>query len=1000
MQNWVDWLKTMLERKMQRNTHDTHNTPLAFLASVMASIVLVLSLIPVQGLAEAYSEVAEPTATSTPEEQNNAGGEPAVSNGGATGGLGGEMGAPAQNPDQGSQNDQPPAAPQGEPEQPKDEPASEPEQPAEQPERNLSANLADFITKAEIEGAGEKDGATVVDEGVSYTVKLTFTEGIDGKEYAETEELTYALPAGFTADGNQPAAADPLVVTYVDDNGERQGIELDKNSWWVSDNAIHLVWRVRDADKRSKEEVDQALKTIYAFTEMEFTLNVAGTFAKDAKDVDFGTGAIALSVTPEKKDEAKEENKDEAKDEEKTEEEEEQKEEEEAERTEYVFENDELRVVATTTDASVLPDTAELVVSRVQQGDAFIQALNGTASNNNEYDENNTLLYDVAFVQDGVEVQPKDGEVSVAFQFKGAQLSNELEADAKGYVEVNHLPVIAGVPMVEQVDANVSVAKESANFTATSFSVYSFSYTVDFMYSGYCYKMPGNGSIMLSSLFMALGINRSAADVSKVTFSDPNLLSVVQLDNNWRLVSLQPFNTPETLTVVMKNGDVITIDVTDEVKGNGKLTVTFKMQGLRRLSAEIAKNITFIVNGPNGKTYACTLDKFTNFDKEGTDPTWILSGLEDGTYAVSESFSASSSTEWNISTSYTSDGQEKQNVDVKGSEEGSEAKDGAITVTNTYEGKAALQLTKKVDGEGYTGTEDFTFKLDKPSDKSETSDESATSILGENMGGMGQTNTAQGEKLPTNKTTTAKAGEVATFNEITYSEPGTYLYTITESEPSLKTNGMTYDTLAKYAKVVVDDNLLTTITYGLTEDNIEDKELVVTNVYAENPGTITVRKVVSSSRAEDKKKDYTFKVTLTDMDGKGITGKYGDMEFKDGVATFKLKHNQKKVAKDIPLNQLGKLIYNVQETDSCGLTSKLTESKSKDGLSTTITCTNSYRKNASKISSRKASSFSSARGSLAKTSDSTNMVLPIVALVVGAAGVAGGIWYRRRKQQQ
>ena len=136
------------------------------------------------------------------------------------------------------------------------------------------------------------------------------------------------------------------------------------------------------------------------------------------------------------------------------------------------------------------------------------------------------------------------------------------------------------------------------------------------------------------------------------------------------------------------------------------------------------------------------------------------------------------------------------------------------------------------------------------------------------------------------------------------------------------------------------------------------------------------------------------------MDGKGITGKYGDMEFKDGVATFKLKHNQKKVAKDIPLNQLGKLIYNVQETDSCGLTSKLTESKSKDGLSTTITCTNSYRKNASKISSRKASSFSSARGSLAKTSDSTNMVLPIVALVVGAAGVAGGIWYRRRKQQQ
>ncbi|MDO4806059.1 MAG: FctA domain-containing protein [Coriobacteriales bacterium] len=986
----------------------------------MASIVLVLSLVPVQGLAEALDEAADVAATATPEEQPGEGGEAATNND-ASGGTGGETGAPAQNPpanedEQGNQQPQP-AAPESkpeQPEQPKNEPAPEQEPPAEQPDRNLSANLADFITKAEIEGADEKDGATVVDEGVSYNVKLTFTEGIDGKEYAETEELTYALPSGFTADGNQPASADPLVVTYVDDNGARQAIELDKNSWWVDNNTIHLVWRVRDANTRSKEEVEQALKTLYAFTEMEFDLNVAGTFNKDAKEVDFGTGAIALSVASAKKDEDKEEKKD---DEEKKDEEEdeveEEAEEEEAERTQYVFENDELRVVATTTNASVLPDTAELVVTRVQQGDAFIQALNDTASNTNEYDANNTLLYDVAFVQDGVEVQPKDGDVSVSFQFKGGQLSDELDADAKGYVEVNHLPVIAGVPMVEQVDANVSVAKETANFTATSFSVYSFSYTVDFSYGGYFYQMPGRGSVMLSSLFMALGINRSAADATKVTFSDPELLSVLKIDNNWRLTSQSPFNTPETLIVVMNNGDVITIDVTDAQDGaTGTIKVTCKNEGIKQLSAEDAKKISIIVTGADDKAWVRTLDKFDGFGTEGADLTWTISDVPEGKYTVSESGTESET--WNITTTYKVGYKRTQDVEVK------EKETSEITVTNTFAGKAALKVAKKVDGEGYEGTEDFSFKLAKTGEEKKTIDINLpTELTGlikssEDEGALDTSaegtptislpiGGTQGETMPKNTTATAKNGEVATFDAITYSKPGTYTYTITETEPSLKTNGMTYDTLAKYAKVVVDDNLQTTVTYGVTEENIDDKELVVTNVYADKPGTITVRKVVSSSRAEDKKKSYTFKVTLTGMDGKKVSGTYGDMEFKDGEATFTLKHNEKKVAKGIPLNDTGNLIYNVVETDSCGLTSKMSESKSKDGNSTTITCTNTYRKPASRLSSTRASSSSarssSARGTLSKTGDSTNMVLPIVVLVAGVAIVAGGIWYRRRKQQ-
>ena len=268
---------------MQHKRNDRHNTPWARLASVMASIVLVMSLIPIQGLAEARDEFLDLTNTASQEPQTTdgsndpGGGTQGSADQNANAGTddaansqttvpvedvvveeGGESGQPEQQTPEAT-TEQPTVQPE---EQPKQEVSPEQAQSPQQPERKLSANLADFITKAELEGTEEKDGAFVVDEGASYNVKLTFTEGIDGKEYAETGELTYALPAGFSAVGDQPAVKEPLVVTYVDDNGERQPIELAKESWWVSDNAIHLVWRVRDADKRSKEEVDQALKTI------------------------------------------------------------------------------------------------------------------------------------------------------------------------------------------------------------------------------------------------------------------------------------------------------------------------------------------------------------------------------------------------------------------------------------------------------------------------------------------------------------------------------------------------------------------------------------------------------------------------------------------------------------------------------------------------------------------------------------------------------------------
>ena len=64
------------------------------------------------------------------------------------------------------------------------------------------------------------------------------------------------------------------------------------------------------------------------------------------------------------------------------------------------------------------------------------------------------------------------------------------------------------------------------------------------------------------------------------------------------------------------------------------------------------------------------------------------------------------------------------------------------------------------------------------------------------------------------------------------------------------------------------------------------------NVY----GGLTVTKTVAGN-AGDKDRKWNFTVTLGD---KGISGDYGHMRFKDGVATFTLKHGEQKTATGLP----------------------------------------------------------------------------------------------------
>lgn len=81
-------------------------------------------------------------------------------------------------------------------------------------------------------------------------------------------------------------------------------------------------------------------------------------------------------------------------------------------------------------------------------------------------------------------------------------------------------------------------------------------------------------------------------------------------------------------------------------------------------------------------------------------------------------------------------------------------------------------------------------------------------------------------------------------------------------------------------------------------------------------GALTVEKIVQGNRGETDRA-FTFTVTLTgksqtSIEANTINGKFGDMTFENGVATFALKHGQSITASGLPAG----LTYTVEETNA------------------------------------------------------------------------------------
>ncbi len=213
-------------------------------------------------------------------------------------------------------------------------------------------------------------------------------------------------------------------------------------------------------------------------------------------------------------------------------------------------------------EEGALPEGTEIKVSKVSDENVLVQALaaSGTA-------DAKVKAVDISFINaDGEEIEPLK---AVRVTMKADEVAETNEITVVHVDDQNQASIVEQTANQELSEEEKPAADEVV-FDSSEFSTYAIVYTVDFSYGEYTFSMDGESSLLLSQLLEALHIYDedqellTVADIADVTFSDESLVSVSQEDGDWMLTSLQPFTSEEQLTITLKNGDQIVVDVTDE----------------------------------------------------------------------------------------------------------------------------------------------------------------------------------------------------------------------------------------------------------------------------------------------------------------------------------------------------------------------------------------------------------------------------------------------------
>lgn len=294
-------------------------------------------------------------------------------------------------------------------------------------------------------------------------------------------------------------------------------------------------------------------------------------------------------------------------------------------------------------------------------------------------------------------------------------------------------------------------------------------------------------------------------------------------------------DTPVFTNSYSAKAATISIPVTKELTGEGKDDFN------------ISNAFTFTLVGASANTPMPADKSLTNPDSDGGtvrfgDITYTSVGTY--TYTVTESGNVDG---------IENDPVPRKSVTVKVEDNGSgqlvaTIKEGAgLKFTNKVIEPIELALHAKKTVEGSDAKEAFTFSIRQTN----------TNVAG-----------ADGAVMPTDKTATTSASikkgqsQTVTFNEITFTKPGTYTFNVKETNET-EPPGWTYDNEEEKTITVVVRK-----TNGVLSATVQNDTPEFTNVYAASAAkdfTIPVEKVLEGTGAPDITGKYTF--TLTGKDG-------------------------------------------------------------------------------------------------------------------------------------
>jgi len=236
----------------------------------------------------------------------------------------------------------------------------------------------------------------------------------------------------------------------------------------------------------------------------------------------------------------------------------------EATATAEILDSDEAAQAKAAVEAYAQDNRDEGLLTSIREFASFVASDNVKAEGKKEY-----KVFDID-LQNVVAENYADGfSVNVKLFSKVAGTDFALYHIHDGEVEEIAVDVIG-----DHTENGSTVASEFV-FETNNFSKFVLSYTVDFEYETddirYTYSLVGGKSIRLDELLVKLGICvdeteaiQFAADkVENAVFSNTEYVEVVKEGSIWILHSLKAFDTNESLTIVLSNGDEIVIRVTD-----------------------------------------------------------------------------------------------------------------------------------------------------------------------------------------------------------------------------------------------------------------------------------------------------------------------------------------------------------------------------------------------------------------------------------------------------